>query len=73
MREVRMEIEGRNTFHKPEAIELGGDFERRGGTIRQLCWPKAEAVPDRQAQPVQQRNAEIAEALPCGNGRICCR
>ena len=25
---------------------------------------------DRQAQPIQERNAEIAEALPSGNGDV---
>ena len=65
-----MEIEGRNALQQPGPIKFREDSKRRGRPIRHFRGTQAEAVPHRQAQALQKRNAEVAEALSGRDGWI---
>lgn len=65
-----MEIESSYAIQQSGAIKFREDSQRRRRAIRHSRGTQAVAVPHRQAQAVQKRNAEITEALPCRDGWI---
>ena len=65
-----MEIKGRNALQHPGPIKFREESKRRRRPIRHFRGTQAEAVPHRQAQALQKRNAEVAEALSGRDGWI---